>query len=299
MALGQGEYTYKPQFDWAKLPLWWKFSGVTDVAVDSQDRVFVFDRMGAHPVIVFDRDGRFLSAWGEGMFRTPHSIYVDRDDFVYTVDCGAHVVVKHSQDGQPLMTLGNRDLAGAVYYGEIFNMPTGVAVSSTGQIYISDGYGNFKIQRFSRDGKHLGNWGSHGKGPGEFALVHNVNVDNDDLVYVCDRENGRIQIFDGNGKYISEWGGMKLPENIDIDGNIAYVCEEESSSDPAVVSVFRLDGTLLSRWTNREPEGIGTMTTAHGIAVDSRGDLYVADNPGAYQKEGKGPPARVVKFIRQ
>jgi streptogramin lyase len=178
-------------------------------------------------------------------------------------------------------------------------MPTGVAVSSTGQVYVSDGYGNFKVQRFSADEKHLGNWGSQGKGAGQFALVHNVEIDGRDLVYVCDRENGRIQVFDGDGKYVREWGGMQLPENIDIDGEVGYICEEEAGDDPAVVSVFSLDGKLLSRWTNKEPEGKGTMNTAHGIAVDSHGDLYLADNPGAYENQGKGPAARVVKFILQ
>lgn len=301
MVLGQGDYTYKAQLDWAKLPLWWSFSGVTDMAVDSQDRVFVFDRMGKHPVVVLDRDGKFLSAWGEGRFRVAHTIYADSDDNIWTVDCGAHVVVKHTPEGKPLMELGNRDIAGAVYYGEVFNMSTGVATSSSGEVYVSDGYGNFKVQRFSRDGKHLGNWGSPGKGPGEFALVHNINLDENDLVYVCDRENGRIQIFDKDGKYQTEWGGMNLPESIDFDDKAAYVCEETQGDRPNAVYVFSRDGKLVSRWSTNDPEGRGTMTVAHGIAVDSRGDLYLADNPSWYKSPNKDRegPARVVKFIRQ
>jgi len=257
--------------------------------------------MGAHPVTIFDRGGRFTSSWGEGEFRTAHSIYVDRDDFVYTVDCGTHLVVKHAQSGEPVLTLGNRDLAGAVYYGEVFNMPTGVAVSSTGHIFVSDGYGNFKVQKFSPEGKHLGNWGRQGKGPGEFALVHNIDIDKNDLVYVCDRENGRIEIFDGDGTYLREWGGMKLPCSIDIDGDVAYICEQAYGDDPARVHVLSLSGDVVSSWSTLEEEAKGSLGVAHGIAVDSRGDIYVADNPNAYQSERKGQEwtARVVKFIRQ
>jgi DNA-binding beta-propeller fold protein YncE len=300
MVFGQGDYTYKAQLDWAKLPLWWSFSGVTDIAVDSQDRVFVFDRMGKHPVTVLDKDGKFVSSWGEGKFRTAHNIYIDKDDFVWTVDCGAHVVNKYTPDGKQLLELGNRDIAGAVYYGEVFNMPTGVAVSSTGGVYVSDGYGNLKVQMFSPDGKHLGNWGSGGKGPGEFALPHSINIDENDLVYVCDRENGRVQIFDKDGKYLKQWGGMNLPESIDFDDKAAYICEETQREKPNAVFVFSRDGKLVSQWSTNDSDGRGTMTCAHGIAVDSRGDLYLADNPSWYKSTNPGDgPARVVKFIRQ
>ncbi|MDA4122699.1 MAG: 6-bladed beta-propeller, partial [Thaumarchaeota archaeon] len=249
MVLGQGDYTYRVQTDWAKLPLWWSFSGVTDIAIDSQDRVFVFDRMGDHPVAVFDKNGRFVSSWGEAKFRVAHEIYVDSHDFVWTADCGAHVVVKHSQGGKPIMELGERDVAGAAYYGQPFNMPTGMAVSSTGEVFVSDGYGNHKIQKFSPNGKHLGSWGTLGKGPGEFALPHCVNVDERDQVYVCDRENGRIQIFDKDGKYITEWGGMNLPESIDFDSKAAYVCEQSWGDKPDKVFVFSRDGKVVSSWS--------------------------------------------------
>jgi streptogramin lyase len=251
---------------------------------------------------VFDTSGNFLSAWGEGFFRTAHAIYVDPKDFIWTADCGAHVICKYTQDGQLLMTLGNRDLAGATYYGEVFNMPTGVTVSSrSGNIYVSDGYGNYKIQKFSPEGMWIKSWGKFGTGPGEFALVHGVEVDDEERVYVCDRENGRIQIFDSEGKYITEWGDMRLPGSIHITGNIAYVVEQGETAGAPRIDVFSLDGKLLSRWSNEGEEEKETLWLPHGIDVDSHGDLYVAElDPNSFVEDEHSPKfyPRIGKFQR-
>jgi DNA-binding beta-propeller fold protein YncE len=303
MVLGTGEHSYRFVNNWARLPMWWKFKNCTDVAVDSQDKVFVFDRGGAHPVIVLDTKGNFLSAWGEGLFRTPHNIYVDRKDFVWTVDCGSHVVCKFAQDGSLLLTLGTRDIAGATYYGEPFNMPTGVAVSSDESIYVSDGYGNHKVQKFSPEGKRIGSWGQFGTGPGEFALVHSLDIDDDDNVYVCDRENGRIQIFDKDGKYLREWKNMKLPENIHIRGDVAYVSDGEIGEQfgPPRIRIFSLDGTLLTTWSTVEGEEKGTLWLPHGLTVDSHGDIYTAElDPNTFEENAHASEfcARIGKFER-
>ena len=206
---------------------------------------------------------------------------------------------KYSQDGRLILTLGNRDLAGATFYGEVFNMPTGVAVAPDGSIYVSDGYGNYKVQKFSPEGKWLKSWGKFGTGPGEFALVHGVEVDNDGRVYVADRENGRVQIFDGEGKYISEWRDMRLPGSIHIVDDIAYVVEQGETAGAPRIDVFSLDGKLLSRWSNESEEEKETLWLPHGIDTDSHGDIYVAElDPNSFEEDAHSSKfyPRVGKF---
>ncbi len=135
VVVGSGRFTYKVAEGWGKLPKGWRFAQVAGVAVDSCDRVYVFNR-GEHPVIIFDRDGNFLSSWGEGMFRTPHGICIGQDDHVYLADSGNHTVRKFTTDGKLLMTLGTEGVAGTS--GAPFNGPTDVAVSPSGQIFVSE-----------------------------------------------------------------------------------------------------------------------------------------------------------------
>jgi DNA-binding beta-propeller fold protein YncE len=306
--MGNNDFVYEIEKGWGRLPTWWQYKSCSDVAVDSKDRVYVLDR-GTHPVMVFDREGNFLSAWGEGLFRFAHSIYVDRSDFVWTSDCYTHTVMKFTEGGELLQTFGTKDVPGTTYYGEPFNMPTGVAVSRSGSVFVSDGYGNYMVQKFSPNGDHLRSWGGPGTGPGKFALVHYLDVDDQGRVYVCDRENGRIQVFDEDGAYLSEWTGLYMPAKVCIKKDLAYVIEQGETPTTGRVSVFSLDGMLLSRWADNEGPGTGHPGIAHGLAVDSRGDLYVAElNPNMYSsfagiwakypshREGGGP--RIGKFAR-
>lgn len=272
MVLGQGEYSYHFTPRWGRLPLWWKFHNCSDLAIDSHERIYVFDR-GPHPILVFERDGSFVTAWGEGMFRSPHGIFIDREDSVYVADFSTHVVMKFTAEGKLLMTLGKRDMPSGTYYAEPFNMPTGVTVSPSGKIFVSDGYGNRRVHKFGPDGKLLSSWGQPGSGPGEFALVHNLDMDKNGRVYVCDRENGRIQIFDEYGKFITQWGDLHLPADIRIVNDVAYVAEQGLTSAPRI-SIFALDGSLLSRWGG-EKEAEGVILDPHGICVDSQGVVYV------------------------
>lgn len=298
--------SYRIKKGWGKLPENWQFKSCSDVAVDSQDRVYVLDR-GSRPVTVFDRDGNFLSSWGEGHFRFAHSIYVDRRDCIWTSDCYTHTVMKFAMDGTLLQTIGTKDVPGTTYYGEPFNMPTGVAVSPSGSVFVSDGYGNYRVQKFSSDGQYVKSWGGPGRGPGEFNLPHYLDVDESGNVYVCDRENGRIQVFDEDGKYLAEWTGMYFPAKIIIRKDVAYVVEQGETPTTGRINLFSLDGRLLSRWTDNDGPGVGHPGIAHGISLDSRGDLYVAElNPNLFSnfvgiwakypahREGGGP--RIGKF---
>ncbi len=295
------DYKYVPM--WGKLPLWWKFGNVSDLATDSQGRIFALDR-GAHPIIVLDpRDGGFITAWGEGLFTGAHGLYIDSKDFVYVVDSGHHQVYKFTPDGKLLREWGTRDGPSATFYAEPFSAPTGVAFGPSGKMYVSDGYGNFKVQVFDQEGNFLTSWGSPGTGPGQFAVVHSIDVGPDERVYICDRENRRIQIFDENGKYLTEWGGMNLPVDVRVKGDIVYVLEEGNDwassgtmYGPSGVSIFSSDGKLLKRWHEGEHGTVG-LFNIHGITVDHEDNIYATQ---IYDSRSMIPyPTGIFKFVRQ
>ena len=284
--LGQDQLSYQPVDGWAKLPEGWSFKECADVAVDSQDRVYIFSR-GEHPVIVFDRDGKFLTSWGEGVFDIPHGITIGPDGSIYCVDQGDHTVRKLTSEGEVLMTLGKEDNPPPRWSGDAFNEPTHLAISSkTGDLFVSDGYGNSRIHKYSPEGQHILSWGASGIDPSQFVIPHDIVVDEDDNVYVADRENHRMQIFDTEGKLQHIWNNIWKPTGISFgpDGNL-YIAELGGdayfSDAPDVghrVSVYTLGGELLARLGDSLPgEGPGQFLAPHGIALDSRGDIYVAE----------------------
>ena len=226
MGIGPHRLEYEVLEGWEQLPEGWSFVEVAGVAVDSKDRVYVFNR-GAHPMIVFDKDGRFLDAWGEGVFTSAHGIFIDRHDHVYCADNFDHTVRKFTTDGELLMTLGDpaRPADTGFKVGESpvqhaagpFNMVTNVAVTQSGEMFISDGYGNARVHRFSPDGELLASWGEPGSGPGQFNLPHSIAVDRSGRVFVADRENSRIQIFSKDGDFLQSWDWVNRPDDLFID----------------------------------------------------------------------------------
>ena len=176
--LGKGAFRYEVQEGWAKLPDGMTFKEVAGVGVDRADNVYCFTR-GDHPVMVFDRDGRFLRTWGEGVFTRAHGVTMGPDDTIFLTDDGDHTVRKCTLDGKVLMTLGVPGKAAAFQGGEPFNRCTHVAFSPQGDIYVSDGYGNSRVHKYSPDGRLLFSWGEPGTDPGQFNLVHNVCTDAD------------------------------------------------------------------------------------------------------------------------
>ena len=199
--VGSGAFTYEVVEPWpAAMLKYWSFESVVGVAVNSLDEVHVLG-LSKHPLTIWSADGLLVSSWGEGTFSAnPHGIYIDRDDHVWTVDRDYHIVTEHSPGGDVLRTLGNRLLPSPTAIGEPFNMPSGVAMGPNGDIFVSDGYGGHKMHRFSPDGSLTLSWGGPGSGPGEFVLLHNTEVDSRGRVYVCDRMNGRVQLFDACGR---------------------------------------------------------------------------------------------------
>ena len=210
MIVGSGDYRYRVNADWAKLPEGWSFKEVGGVGVDSHDNVYVFNR-GDHPMMVFDRDGNFLRSWGEGQYPRAHGVHVAPDDTMFLTDDGGHFVRKVTLDGKVLLELGVPGKPAPFMSGEPFHRCTHTALSPKGEIYVSDGYGNSRVHKYSPDGKLLLSWGEPGTGEGEFNIVHNICCDADGWVYVADRENHRVQVFDGNGKFETQWQNLHRP----------------------------------------------------------------------------------------
>ena len=178
---------YAANASWAQLPEGWSFTEVVGVATDSRDRVFVFSR-SEHPVTIFGRDGQFVDSWGEGEFVRPHGLHIGPDDSVYCCDDQDHTVRKYTADGKLLLKLGvsgqasdtgatTTDYRDIKRVGPPFNQPTNLALSPDGEMYITDGYGNARVHKFSADGQLLYSWGEPGDGPGQFHLPHGIAVD--------------------------------------------------------------------------------------------------------------------------
>lgn len=300
------EYVYEELSAWAQLPEGWSFHEVVDVVVDRQDRVYVFTR-GAQPVIVFDRDGRFLTSWGAGIFTRPHGLTLDPSgDSLWCTDDEAHCVYHFSLDGDLLMTIGAPGQGAPAGSGEPFNKPTKVAFDpKSGDLYISDGYGNARVHKYTREGHHLFSWGDFGVEAGHFNLPHSVCTDAEGRVYVADRENHRVQVFDDQGNYLGQWNNMHRPCGFHIEGEIAFVGQLPSHLDVnvsypnigACVTVHDLSGRQLARiGDSRMGEGPGQYTAPHGIAVDSHGDLYVAEVSYSAYGRRLNPPRTARSF---
>ncbi len=289
VTVGSGDYRYEVIEGWGKLPDGWTFREVAAVALDKKDQIYAFTR-GQHPIIVFDRDGNFLRSWGEGTFKRAHGATMGPDETIYLTDDGDHTVRKCTLDGKVLFTLGVPGKPAPYQSGEPFNRCTHVAFSPKGEIYVSDGYGNSRVHKYSPDGKLLFSWGEPGCDPGQFNIVHNICTDKDGWVYVADRENHRVQVFDGNGKYETQWNNMHRPCALYMDTTgrdpICYVGElgpgmsvnKDSPNLGNRIDIYDKHGRRLARLGDiRGGEAPGQFIAPHGLALDSRGDIYVAE----------------------
>ena len=186
------------------MPEGMKFGRVSAVTTDNEGNVYVFKRdPKTDQIVVFNSQGKFLRSWGKGMFTRPHGLRVDRDQNVWALDDSGNHITKFTLDGKVLQTFGVKDKAGND--AKTFNRPTDIAWDSQGNSYISDGYGNRRVVKLDKAGNFVMTWGTEGDGPGQFRLPHSIAVDSKDRVYVSDRENNRIQIFDTSGKLLKTW----------------------------------------------------------------------------------------------
>ena len=289
VTMGEGDYKYQPADGWMKLPPGWVTLDVAAVGVDRHDNVYAFNR-GEHPMIVFDRDGNFLRSWGEGLFNRAHGVSMGPDDTIYCTDDGDHTMRQCTLDGKVLLTIGIPGKAAAYMSGEPFNRCTHTALSPRGDIYISDGYGNARVHKYDPSGRRLLSWGSSGTRPGQFNIAHNICCDADGWVYVADRENHRVQVFDGNGKFETQWNNLHRPSGLYMTSGacpICYIAElgphlpvniDHPNIGPRI-SVMDLKGNLLAtvEATPARGAGPGQFISPHGMAVDSHGDLYVGE----------------------
>lgn len=300
---------YEPVANWAKIPHGIWLREATSVAVDSQDRVYVFNR-GNVPMLVFDIDGNLVDMWGNddpqggvrittdpygnnlqfwnGWFMRPHGVFCDHEDNVWLVDDVGNRIHKYTGYGERLMSIGSGE-AVPRQSGEMFNRPTDVTVSpANGDVFISDGYGNSRVHRLDADGKHILSWGESGTDDGKFNLPHNIAMLDDELVIVCDRESHRVQVFTIDGGFVRQWPVHKATAvNVQGKGSDARVYVGEQGPAPVQrgvanignrVSIYDWEGNMLDRFGNphfgQEPD---QFLWPHGVAVDSDGSVYVAE----------------------
>jgi DNA-binding beta-propeller fold protein YncE len=264
-----GKVDYRVVPDWAKIPTDLTLGPVSAVATDAADRVFVCHR-AKRPVLVFARDGTLLRSWGDDHLKTPHGLRIDGAGNVWLTDIGHHQVLKFRADGKLLMALGKQGQAGKG--DDQFARPTDVAFAPTGDFYVSDGYDNTRVLKFSREGKLLMQWGKPGTGPGEFNLPHSICLDPKGRIYVGDRENNRIQVFDGVGKFTTQWTAGGAPFGMFLAGDRLFVADGRAHW----VTVLDTNGKSLGRFG--EPGAApGQFKLPHMLCVDSNGAVYVAE----------------------
>lgn len=266
--------------DFPELPNGMALGGVSGVEIDRDGNVLVFHR-GKDPMLVFSPAGKFLRSFGEGLYDSTHFVRCDHDGNIWTTDNQNHTVVKLDPTGNVLRTFGERDVPGED--AGHFNRPADIAFAANGDIFVADGYGNSRIAKFDRSGKFLLAWGKKGTGDGEFDLPHAIRLDSKGLVYVGDRENDRIQVFDQDGKYLRQFGGF-APYGLYIDtDDTIYVADGRANQ----VLRMTLTGEVLEKWGSAGAEP-GNFQMPHGIAVAKDGSVYVAEVTGK----------RIQKFVR-
>lgn len=261
---------YKVDPNWPKLPAGWNLQETPGVAVDANDHVYVFHR-GEHPIIEFDANGEKIRSWGEGMFIRPHAVRVDREGAIWVVDNDTHQVLKMDASGRVRMVMGRKGQSGET--DENFNRPTDVAFAANGDFYVTDGYGNSRVVKFSSDGTFLKAWGKRGTAPGDFNLPHTIVVDSQGRVLVGDRENFRLQIFDSEGKVLDVWTHVGSPWGLAITAN-----DELFLADGYNNRILELDmkGNIVGSLGSKGKLA-GQLDFVHHLAVDSNRNLYAAE----------------------
>jgi len=255
----------------------------SDVAFDSKGHLYVLSR-GTKPLTEFDENGKFIRAFGDGLFTRSHGIRIDKDGNIWATDVGAHTVMKISQQGEVLLTLGTKGKAGEwneAAGSQLFNEPNDIVFGANGDLFITQGHtpgagkGDPRVLKFDKNGKFIKSWGGKGTEPGKFDVAHGIAIDAKGLLWVTDRENQRIQVFDQDGKYIREVKYAGLPCSLDIGSQYMYMVNGFAGQ----LLRMDLDGKVLAAVGKPGPAGsVGEFGEAHFIAVSPKGEIYVADS---------------------
>jgi hypothetical protein len=273
---------------WAQLPEGVQWGVMSAVDIDSHGTIYAFKRSEpgqkvgelSSRVMVFDPHGKFMKSWGEDMFSSAHGLRVERDGFIWITDKTGDQVFKFSPDGELLMTLGKKGVAGDNNSRDALNGPSDVVIAKNGDIFVSDGEStNTRVVKFSKDGKFIKCWGTKGSGPGELDLPHNIVMDSEGRLYVADRSNKRIQVFDQDGKYLDQMTQFGAPAGMFMtkDDTLYVVAGAPENR----LTVGTKDGKVLDRM-----EG---LNGPHWVAVDSGGAVYIAEVAGQ----------ALLKFVRK
>lgn len=293
---------YEVDPTWPERPAGVEWGQTSGVAVDAKDQVYVFTR-AKPPVQVYSTQGKFLRAWGEDLIETAHYIRVAPDGTIWAADVGKHAVFQFTPDGKLLRTLGTPGEPGED--ATHLNRPTDMAILPSGDVFVTDGYGNSRIVHFDAKGRFVKSWGTLGTQPGQFSLPHSIVADSQGRLYVADRSNVRIQVFDKQGRFLAEWRHLLVPwglwispkEEIWACGSSPMIWEPAPAllgCPPKNQLFMRLDttGRVQQLWTLPKGEDgkekPGEVNWLHGIALDSQGNLYACDIMGK----------RVQKFVR-
>src|SRR5688572_8017731 len=259
--------------NWAKFPegvtAW---SAATGVDIDPRNgNIYVFHRNESMPIMAFDKNGKFLRAWGQGMFKTTHFLRTDRDGNVWVTDRGDHQVFKFSPEGKLLMTLGRKGVVGDNESRDAFNGVADLVIARNGDIFIADGEStNTRVIRYSKDGRFMKWWGGLGTEPGKFDEPHSIAIDSDGRLYVGDRRNKRVQVFDQDGRFLKQWNHLGTPWGVFVKGDRLYVVDGTEANCLLIVSTK--DGKVLDR-----VEGLSNPTA---VTVDSRDASYIGEVNG-------------------
>ena len=300
--VGTGTYRYRAVPGWGFGPGGRPPGGVLPgCGADLRGNVYV-SRRSPPAILVFSPDGRRLGEWGDAILANPHSVTV-AGDLVWVTDTHDHTVRRFTLDGTLVLTLGTPGMPGAP--GAPFNRPSGAWEDPGGDLYVSDGYGQQRVHRFAADGSLRRSWGEEGTGPGRFTLPHHVWGDGNGTIFVCDRESGRIQLFDGQGTYRDElscrhWPGLLWPNAACLDPSGALVVAEAGHrisiwerTDEPIRSLIATPGSrwrLLARWGDVGSGPGQFLDCPHGLCVDAGGSIYVTEVPDT--------PDRITKFER-
>ena len=270
--------TYQQVENWAQLPAGTKWAMMSAVDIDSKGTVYVLQRGAPAKVMAFDSAGKLLRTWGEGTFPNGHGLRVDRDDNVWVTDRTLHQVFKFSPTGGLLLALGKKGVAGDNNSTDALNGPSDVVIGPNGDIFVSDGESsNTRVVKFSADGKLIKFWGTKGAGPGQLDVPHAIVMDSKGHLFVADRSNKRIEIFDQDGGYVGVMTNAGTPYGLFMaKGDILYTVDGTQGKD---------DLTIIDTKNQAVLAHFGGLTGPHMLAVDAGGAIYVAESRGASVKK--------------